>query len=112
MENLLVTKQTKELELHFERKYRRKYKTTALKLRRTFLIALIVLFTVNGIIMVSVTKDKPAAQETMAAVESFSPTIAPTQEPKADKVIAQQPAEPIVEAKMFPFTTTNSGLLS
>lgn len=110
MENLLVTKQTKELELHFERKYRRKYKTTVLKLRRTFLIVLIVLFTVNGIIMVSITKDKPAAQKTMSAVESFSPTIALTQAPKADKVIAQHPAESIVEAKMFPFTTTNSGL--
>lgn len=109
MESLLNTQQSKDIALHFERKYRRKYKTTALKLRRTFFIVLLISFVVNAIIMVAINKDEPV-QETMAAVESFSPTIDPTQVPKVEKVVTQQPTEPIVEAKMFPFTNTNSGL--
>lgn len=59
MESLFNTMQSKEIEMHFEKKYRRKYKTVAFKLRRTFFMVLLILFVANAIILAAASRDKP-----------------------------------------------------
>jgi hypothetical protein len=73
MESLLNTQQSKEIELHFEKKYRRKYKSTAFKLRRTFFMVLLIMFIANAIILAAARKDGPAE-----AVPVFAQTEAST----------------------------------
>jgi hypothetical protein len=87
MESLLKTTQSKEIELHFEKKYRRKYKITAFKLRRTFFMVLLIMFIANAIILAAARKDEP-----VEAVPVFAQTEASTSEIKSSLITSSRKA--------------------
>lgn len=104
MESLLNTQQSIEIEKHSERKYHRKYKTTAFKLRRTFFMVLLIMFIVNAFVLAAINKAKPV-EPTQAAKQTVSAFAHVATKP------AQAPtAAPVPEVKMFPFTASSKGL--